>query len=201
MAAYIYELKDSLYINLTNRCNNTCAFCIKFKNRLFEGVHELWLDREPSAEEVIEQIGDPSKYKQIVFCGYGEPLMRLEALKKIASHLKEKGAYVRIDTDGQANLFYGRNILQELKGLVDEINISLNAPDKKTYDKLCRSVYGEKAHQHILDFASAAKEIVPKVVLTAVGLPGVDTDKCRSIAESIGVDFKARPYYEENYKT
>ena len=138
MPHYTYELGDSLYINLTNRCNNTCAFCIKFKNRLFEGLHELWLDREPEAEEVIEKIGDHSKYKHIVFCGYGEPLIRLETLKKIAAFLKEKGCYIRIDTDGLANLFHGRDVLPELKGLIDKINISLNAPDEKTYVKLCR---------------------------------------------------------------
>jgi len=200
MGAYVYELNGSLYINLTNRCNNSCTFCIKFKNRMFEGLHELWLDREPSPEEVISSAGDASKYRHVVFCGYGEPLIRLEALKKVASFLKEKGAYVRIDTDGQANLFHGRNILPELKGLVDEINISLNAQDEKTYQKLCKSVYKEKAFKGILDFAKAAKEVIPKVILTAVELPGVDIEKCRGIAECIGADFKARPYYEENYR-
>ncbi|MCX5749573.1 MAG: TatD family nuclease-associated radical SAM protein [Candidatus Saganbacteria bacterium] len=199
MADYIYELKDSLYINLTNRCNNRCSFCIKYKNRIFEGKHNLWLDREPDAEEVTGLINDPSKYRQIVFCGYGEPLIRLETLKKIAAGLKEKGSFIRVDTDGQANLFYGRNITADLNGLVDEMDISLNAHDKKTYDKLCRSVYGEKAYKAILDFARLAKETIPKVVLTAVDLPGIDIEKCKNISDEIGVEFKIRPYYEESY--
>lgn len=199
MPHYTYELKDSLYINLTNRCNNRCAFCIKYKNPVFEGKYELWLDREPAAEEILSQIEDPSKFSHIVFCGYGEPLIRLETLKKIASKLKEKGAYIRIDTDGQANLFYGKNILPELKGLIDEINISLNAQDKDAYIKLCKPVFGERSFKAIIDFAAKAKEVVPRAVLTAVQLPGIDLEKCAKIAGDIGVEFRARPYYEESY--
>ena len=202
MSTFTYELNGSLYLNLTNRCSNSCTFCIKYKNRSFEGRHDLWLTHEPSAEEVIKEIGDPKKYTQIVFCGYGEPLIRLETVKRIAAFLKENGAYVRIDTDGQANLFHGRDIIPELSGLIDELNISLNAQDAQTYEILCRSVWGKKGYKAILDFAKKAKEsspAIPKVVLSVVDLPSVDKEKCAQIAESIGVELRVRPYYEETY--
>jgi TatD DNase family protein len=200
MSVYSYQLNDSLYLNITNRCNNSCTFCIKFRSRLFEDVHELWMDREPSAEDVLKDISDPSKYRHIVFCGYGEPLIRLALVKDLSKALKDRGASIRIDTDGQASMFHGRNILPELAGLVDEMYISLNAHDAETYQKLCRSVFGQRAFDAVKRFAEEAKEHIPKVVLTAVDLPGSDMNKCRLIAESLGVEFKIRPYYEKNYK-
>lgn len=201
MSVYSYVLNDCLYLNITNRCNNACTFCIKFKSRHFEDKHELWLGKEPSAQEVLKSIEeDIAKHRQIVFCGYGEPLIRLETVKEIARTLKEKGAVIRIDTDGQANLFHGRNILPELAGLADEIYISLNAHDSATYQKLCRPVFGEKAFDAVKNFAEEANNIVPSVVLTAVELPSVDMEKCRAIAEKIGIGFKLRPYYEKNYQ-
>ena len=200
MSTYTYELGDSLYINLTNRCNNSCTFCIKFRNRNFENKFNLWLDKEPTAKEVLDQIPDPLKYKQIVFCGYGEPLIRFSVLKEVAKALKEKGSIIRIDTDGQANLFHGRNILPELQWIVDEMNISLNAQDKDTYNRLCRPVFADKAYEELKDFAKTAKEYIPKVTLSVVGLPGVDSDNCKIISDTIGVEFRLRPYYEESYK-
>ncbi len=199
MNTYTYELGDNLYINLTNRCNNQCTFCIKFKKRNFEDKFDLWLTKEPTAAQVLEEIPDPLKYKQIVFCGYGESLIRVDTLVSIAKHLKQKGSTIRIDTDGQANLFHGKNILPMLNGLVDEINISLNAQDSELYQKLCLPVYKDKAYQAILGFARLAKDYIPKVILTAVALPSVDSNACKNIAQEIGVEFKARQYYESSY--
>ena len=127
----VYPIRQSLYLNLTNRCSNRCAFCAKNASYFVKG-HDLALEREPSAEELVQAVGDPQKYQEIVFCGFGEPLLRLETVKTVAAALKKKGARVRIDTDGQANLVYGRNILPELKGLVDAVSVSLNAenPEK-----------------------------------------------------------------------
>ncbi len=200
MNAYHYELKDNLYLNITNRCNNSCVFCIKFKSRLFEDKHRLWLDKEPSAGDILKEVGDPKKYRHIVFCGYGEPLIRLGLVKEIAKALKEKGAVIRIDTDGQANLFHGRNILPELAGLVDEIYISLNAHDAAAYEKLCRPVSGKRAFEAVKKFAEEAKKHIPVVVLTVVDLPSIEKDKCREIADKIGIEFKIRPYYEKSYQ-
>ncbi len=191
-----YPIRQSLYLNLTNRCSNRCTFCAKNKSFMVKG-HDLQLEREPDAEELIAAVGDPKKYQEIVFCGFGEPLLRLETVKKVAAELKKRGARIRIDTDGQANLVYGRNILPELRGLVDAISISLNAENAAKYYQLCRSPFGEEGYKGILEFIRQAKEVVPEVIATVIDMPGVDVQACRRIAEEkLGVKFKVRTYDE-----
>ncbi len=190
----VYPIRHSLYLNLTNRCSNRCTFCAKNASYIVKG-HDLALDREPSAEELVEAVGDPRKYQEIVFCGFGEPLLRLDTVKSVARALKEKGARIRIDTDGQANLVYGRNILPELQGLVDAVSVSLNAETPEKYQRLCRSPFGEKGFPGVLEFIREAKKVIPEVVATIVEMPGVDVEACRKLAEEeLGVVFKRRAY-------
>jgi TatD family-associated radical SAM protein len=201
MATIAYPIGDSLYLNLTNRCTNECPFCIRNLNRQFEQKYDLWLDREPTAEELIAAIGDPAKHKQIVFCGYGEPLVRLDAVKAVATQLATRNPkpVTRIDTNGTANLFWGRNILPELKGLIDSISISLNAQDAATYNKLCRPQLGPESYDAVVDFIKEAKQYIPQVEASVVDLPTVDKEACKKIAAKLGVSFRVRPYYKENY--
>ena len=192
----VYPIRNSLYLNLTNRCSNLCTFCAKKASYVVKG-HDLELSREPSAEELVQAVGDPQRYQEIVFCGFGEPLLRLETVKTVAAELKKKGARVRIDTDGQANLVYGRNILPELKGFVDAVSVSLNAESPEKYQRLCRSPFGEESFHGILDFIREAKKVIPEVVATIVAMPGVDVEACRRLAEEeLGVKFKRRAYDE-----
>ncbi len=192
----VYPIRNSLYLNLTNRCSNLCTFCAKKASYVVKG-HDLELSREPSAEELVQAVGDPQRYQEIVFCGFGEPLLRLETVKTVAAELKKKGARVRIDTDGQANLVYGRNILPELQGLVDAVSVSLNAESPEKYQRLCRSPFGEESFHGILDFIREAKKVIPEVVATIVEMPGVDVEACRRLAEEeLGVKFKRRAYDE-----
>ncbi|ODA43306.1 putative deoxyribonuclease YcfH [Thermodesulfovibrio sp. N1] len=109
-----YKIRDTLYLNVTNRCTNICKFCVRFHTDYVKG-HNLRLEREPSAEELIEAVGDPKKYKEIVFCGYGEPFLRLDIIKKVAKWIKDKGGKVRINTNGHGNLIHERKILPELE--------------------------------------------------------------------------------------
>jgi TatD DNase family protein len=191
-----YPIRRSLYLNITNRCSNRCSFCAKNASYVVKG-HDLELAREPSAEELLQAVGDPKRYQEIVFCGFGEPLLRLDTVKAVAAELKKKGARVRIDTDGQANLVYGRNILPELQGLVDAVSVSLNAENAVHYHRLCRSPFGEAAFQGILDFIGEARKVIPEVVATVVEMPGVDVEACRRLAEDkLGVKFKRRAYDE-----
>jgi TatD DNase family protein len=192
----VYPIRNSLYLNITNRCSNRCTFCAKNVSYIVKG-HDLELAREPSAEELIQAVGDPKRYQEIVFCGFGEPLLRLDIVKAVAAELKKKGARVRIDTDGQANLVYGRNILPELKGLVDAVSVSLNAENAAKYHPLCRSPFGEEGFQGILDFIREAKKVIPEVCATIVEMPGVDVEACRRLIEDeLGVKFKRRAYDE-----
>lgn len=189
-----YSIRDSLYLNITNRCTLSCTFCAKFKSFEVKG-HNLRLEREPTVEEIIHAIGDPLKYKEIVFCGFGEPLLRLDVVKEVSRILKEKGAKIRIDTDGLANLVHGRNIVPELRGIVDCVSVSINAHDPETYAIICPSPYGEKAFFAVKEFILEAKKHIGDVVATCVGLPGLDVESCRKVVEEeLGVKFRLRKY-------
>jgi len=189
-----YRIRGSLYLNITNRCTNACTFCRKRSDYHVKG-HLLELPGEPTVAEVLAEAGDPARYDEIVFCGFGEPLLRLDAVKEIAAVLKRRGARVRINTDGLANLVHGRNILPELAGLVDAFSVSLNAPDARTYARICPNRYGEASFAALLDFLREAPKHVPAVSATAVALPGLDAGAVRRLAGSIpGVSFRLRPY-------
>jgi TatD DNase family protein len=190
-----YKIRNSLYLNITNRCSNRCSFCAKFDDFTVKG-HNLLLDGEPSFEEIINAIGQPGKIDEVVFCGYGEPLIRLELVKMVAAELKGRGYTIRINTDGQANLVHGRNILPELIGLVDSISVSLNAPDAESYGQICNTPFGAAGFEAVCCFIQEAQRHIPLVVASAVTIPGIDIAACRRLAESLGADFRAREYAE-----
>ncbi len=185
-----YQIRDSLYLNITNRCTNKCSFCVKFNSDFVKG-HRLRLSHEPSAEELKKEIGDPSQFREIVFCGYGEPLQRLDVVKQIAQWVKEQGGHVRINTNGHANLIHKRNIIPELKGLVDSVSISLDAQDAETYNRICKPLFPQ-AYEEVLRFTRSVKDAVPDVQMTVVNLPEVDLKKCEEIAKELGVRFRVR---------
>ncbi|MBN1140365.1 MAG: YchF/TatD family DNA exonuclease [Deltaproteobacteria bacterium] len=194
-AAIAYTIRDALYLNITNRCSNACVFCAKFQDYTVKG-HYLKLDHEPSAAEVKAAIGDPRRFAEVVFCGYGEPLLRLELVKEIGAWLKGKGGRVRVNTDGQANLVHGRDILPELEGLIDAVSVSLNAHDAATYLKITRSPFGPRAFEAVQDFIREAKRRIPSVTASVVTYPGVDIEAARRLVEELGVQFRVRHYQE-----
>jgi TatD DNase family protein len=188
----VYKIRDNLYLNITNQCTNECSFCIRFHSDYVKG-HNLRLSEEPTEEELKDAIGDPSQYREVVFCGYGEPLLRIDLVKSVAAWIKQNNGRVRINTNGHGNLIHGRNILPELKGIVDSISISLDAHDEETYNRLCRPAF-KNAFSGVLDFIREAKKYIPQVQVTVVTLEGVDVEKCRKIAEDLGVGFKVREF-------
>jgi TatD DNase family protein len=189
-----YVLGESLYINLTNRCNADCEFCDRKGDAMIKG-YNLKITREPEAEEVIAQIGDPARYRDIVFCGYGEPTIRLDVLKKIAAWIKEHNGTVRLNTDGHGSIINKRNIAPELQGLVDVVSISLNSIDPVQYGTLM-NLDGPTYHAAMIEFAREAKRFVPEVVMTVVGIPDVDLEKTKKfVEEEIGVRYRVRPYF------
>ncbi len=192
-----YKIRNSLYINLTNKCINVCVFCGKRNDFIVKG-HSLHLNTEPDVEDVLKEISKYSNFDEIVFCGYGEPLLRFDALKAIAKTIKEKlQIKIRINTSGLANLYYKRNILPELTNLIDTISVSLNAHDAKTYEQICPSRYKEKSFEAVCDFIKIAKDFIPEVIATAVDLPSIDINKTEKLAtEILKVKFRKRIYNE-----
>ncbi len=195
-AKIAYPIRNSLYLNITNRCTNFCTFCAKGSSYTVKG-HYLRLASEPGFEEVINALdSNPSDYDEVVFCGFGEPLIRLELVKKVGLYLKKKGSRIRVDTDGLANLVHGRNVLAELKFL-DCISVSLNAPDSETYQRIITTPFKDAAYPAILSFIKEARNHIPRVVATVVSVPGIDVRACRRVAEDeLGVEFRVREYNE-----
>ena len=190
-----YKIRNSLYLNITNRCSNRCTFCPKFDELTVKG-HELKLSHEPDPAEVMAAVDGARDFDEVVFCGYGEPLIRLDLVLQVAGQLRIRGLKVRINTDGQANLVHGRNILPELAGLVDVVSVSLNAADPETYARLCNTPFGNEGFTGVCDFLREATKHIPQVVASAVALPGLDLEPVRALAQQLGVEFRAREYAE-----
>jgi TatD DNase family protein len=189
----VYPIRDSLYLNITNRCSNACVFCVRNYTDFVKG-HNLRLNHEPSFEEVMKPLNHLEKYREVVFCGYGEPTIRLDLLKDVARYLKSKNVNVRLNTNGQGNLIHRRNIVPELVGLIDVISISLNVDESKRYDRLCKSEFGQNIFGKVIDFAKECKRLLPRTVLTVLDMPEVDLKKCEKIAKELGVELRVRHY-------
>lgn len=192
--SYTYRIGNSLYINVTNRCNADCVFCDRKGNAVIKGYSlRMKKSEEPPAEVYIKEMGDPSQFDEIVFCGYGEPTIRWDVVKEVARYVKEHNGKTRMNTDGHGNFINKRDITPELKGLIDTVSISLNAVDPQQYSKLMQVDPG--LHEEMLDFARKAKQYTD-VVMTVVGLSEIDTEEARKFVEdNVGVGFRTRPYF------
>lgn len=192
MDTYVYRYNDALYINLTNQCTNNCTFCIRNSH---DGVggYDLRLHSEPEAFEIIQELEKAGVIKKAVFCGLGEPTMRLDVLLRVAAYLKAKGVHVRLNTNGQGSVYAGTDIAPLLRGFVDTVSVSLNASNAADYQRDCQSDYGEEAFVHVLTFAKSCLAQGIKTVLTVVDVIGEEEiEKCRRIAEEAGAAFRVR---------
>lgn len=187
-----YVIGDSLYLNITDRCTLACEFCPKTQG--IKQVHDfdLTLDHRPGVDEILTTIEEPARYAQVVFCGYGEPTLRLKVLIQLATAIKAAGGRVRVNTDGLANLVHKRNVLPELASCVDALSISLNAQNEAIYDRHCVPAL-PGSYQAMLDFLAQAPRYIDDVTATAIdGLPGVDIEACEALARERGVAFRRR---------
>jgi TatD DNase family protein len=192
MGEIAYRIRDSLYLNVTNRCTNKCGFCVRFRTSYVKG-HNLRLEKEPTALQLIKAIQDPRVYKEVVFCGIGEPTLRLDVIKKVSKWIKENGGQVRINSNGHGNLIHGRNIVPELKGLVDRFSISLDAENERKYNAVCRPTL-ENAFNGMIEFVKEAKKIAKEVKLTVVDIPQINVDACKALANDLGVELRVRKF-------
>lgn len=193
-----YEYHSNLYVNLTNCCPNRCEFCLRTHSAGSIYADDLWLEREPSKEEILEDIKkrDLSQYRQLVFCGYGEPTCRLDDILWLCDEVKKFSPIdIRLNTNGLSDLIHGRHTAPDLDGRLDVVSVSLNACSAEKYDELCHSDFGLEAFPAILRFTGEAGLYVPKVYMTVVDtMPQADIEECRRICEGLGAIFRVRQY-------
>ena len=202
MMTITYEGRNSIYVNMTNRCPCACVFCLRHNKDHVFNADSLWLEREPTVEEICASIDswDLEKYDEIVFCGYGEPTERLQDLLQVASYVKSKGkTKIRINTNGLSDLINGEKTAHKLKGLIDTVSVSLNATNKDDYFKVVRPKFGIDSYDAMLSFAKDCTKHVSEVVMTVVDIvtSKEQQEQSRKICESIGATLRIRPY-EEN---
>ena len=194
-----YTVGDGLYVNVTNRCSNRCEFCIRNNGDGAYGSDSLWLEREPTADEIAEAVisSNPSLYSEVVFCGYGEPSYRLDAIRMAVQAVKEKypETKFRINTNGHSDLIHGRDTAQEYQGVFDSVSVSLNTPSSERYESLCHPVFSD-SYSALISFTERVSRYVPSVALSVVRqtLTEEELAECYSISEHIGVPLKVREY-------
>lgn len=196
-----YELGSSLYVNLTNRCSNFCTFCVRNNRDDVNGKDVLWLEREPTKEEILADIKkhDLSKYKELCFCGFGEPAYRIDDIVWVAREVKkESDIPIRLNTNGQANLIHGRDVTPEFQGAIDIVSVSLNAPTAEEYDQICHSKFGLEAYAGLIDFAKKCKPYVKTVKFSVVDVIGEEKVKaCQKVADEAGIPLRVRAYIKD----
>ena len=198
-----YEFGDGLYVNLTNRCDCACVFCIRKSDSEAIFHHDLWLPQEPKAQDVLDSIleHDLSNYAELVFCGFGEPSYRTDDILWICDQLRAQCAAlppIRLNTNGHGSMLLGRNLAPEFTGRIDCISVSLNGATPEEYCENTRPQAGEAAFYAMLDFVRECSKTVPEVVLTVVDFEKTqeDLDPCRKLASDLGAILRIRAYSE-----
>ena len=199
---YAYVLDGNLYINLTNKCSNGCDFCVRNERASYYGNY-LWLRHgEPTPEKVIAAVngmGDLSRFKEAVFCGFGEPTYRVEEMTALCDYFHSKGLSTRLNTNGQGNLINKRDIVTELKNKIDLVNVSLNASCAEKYQKICRSQFGESGFEAMIEFAKLCKKNGVNCRFSIVDCIGEEeVEACKRLAESARIPLYIRSYITDS---
>ena len=202
MQTISYEYEGSLYVNLTNRCNCACVFCLRHNgNKGSIYADDLWLEHEPTRQEALEDLlkRDLANYPEIVFCGFGEPTYRIDDILWLVDEMKKSVPNlppIRINTNGHANLIHGRDVTPELAGRIDVLSISLNGSTCEEYVKVTRPQAGDAAWDAMLDFTRKAAKVVPQVKMTIVNKDKSpeEIEACRAMCEELGAILRVREY-------
>ena len=190
--------KKNIYVNLTNRCPCACTFCLRHTKEMLES-NNLWLKTEPTLDEIIAEFEkfDLSQCNEIIFCGFGEPTERIDTLIEVAKYVKNKypNMPIRINTNGLGDLINKKPIAPLLKGLIDTVSISLNAPTAEEFYEITRNKFGIDSYEAMKKFAIDAKAYVPKVVLTVVDCIGDEKiAACQKVCDEINIPLRVRPF-------
>lgn len=195
----LYEVHNGLYVNMTNKCPCACTFCLRREKNSAGFYGDLWLEREPDVDEVKAEFlkRDLSVYEEIVFCGFGEPTERLYDILEICTFLKGiTDLPIRINTNGMADMIWGKSTAKDFEGKIDVVSISLNTPDKERYYELTKNKFGIGAFDAMLKFAGEVKNYVGKVVLSTVEttITADEEKQCAKICDDLGVTYRIRPF-------
>lgn len=198
MMTIFYVVGNKAYLNITNRCPCSCTFCIRNNGEGAYGSDSLWLDREPTYDEIVDSIKkhNLNDYKEIIFCGYGEPLERLDMVMKVSEYIKSFADIpVRINTNGLSDLINNKPTAMLLSGKIDTMSISLNASCSEEYQKVSRPEYGDKAFNAILAFAEDCKKCIPRVIFSVVDvISKEEIEKCQKLSQQMGIQLRVRKY-------
>ena len=190
--------KKNIYVNLTNNCPCSCTFCLRNTKEMAKS-NSLWLDKEPTVQEIIEDFDkyDLRNFNEIIFCGFGEPLTRLDDVLEVAKYIKDRSSNtpIRVNTNGLADLVHKKGTAPFFKGLIDTVSISLNASNAEEYLRLTRNKFGIESYEAMLKFAVSCRKYVPNVVMTVVDCIGQEEiDACQGVCDTIGVPLRVRPF-------
>ncbi|MBQ8229708.1 MAG: radical SAM protein [Clostridia bacterium] len=199
---YLYTLDGNLYVNLTNKCSNGCDFCVRNERTSYYGNY-LWLRHgDPTAEKVISAangMGDLTRFKEAVFCGFGEPTYKVAEMVALCDYFHEKGLKTRLNTNGQGNLINKRDIVPDLKGKIDFVNISLNASCVEKYQPICRSQFGEAGFAGLIEFAKLCRKNGVPCRFSIVDCIGEEeVEACKRLAQSVNIPLYIRDYITDS---
>lgn len=194
----LYTIEDNLYINITNACPCKCTFCIRDEGDEVANSGSLWMDHDPSIEEIKYAFKNYSldEYKEVVFCGYGEPLVRVNEVVEVAKFIKSiSNIKIRVNTNGLGDLVHKKDISYMLEDVIDSVSISLNAPDKVSYNEVTRPVFGEESFDAMLKFATNCKKYVKEVKFSVVDtISNEQIEASKDIANRLGIELRVRHY-------
>ena len=196
-----YVVGDNLYLNLTNKCPCACTFCIRNHADGAYGSDPLWLEHEPDMDEIMADLRkrDLRKYREVVFCGYGEPTERLDVLLETAAYLRsrEHCPRLRLNTNGLGDLIHGRSIAKELCYALDCISISLNAPTEEEYMKVTRPKFAnafEGLKKFTKDCVKANRAEIIMSVVDVITPEQIEASK--TLAAKLGAKLRVRTFDE-----
>ena len=194
---------ETVYINLTNACTNSCVFCLREQKDDVCGA-QMWHDGNYTLEDVIEQFNcyNPTP-KNVVFCGYGEPFLKKDMMKAFAQYLRKNypEIKIRVNTNGHANAVYKMNVAEEFKGLLDEASVSLNSDNSEQYNEICQPKI-ENAFDAVKDFLKCCQEAGIKTyasIVTGFDERKINIENCEKIANELGAEFRNREFITNGY--
>ena len=194
----VYSYKDNVYLNITNKCPCACTFCIRSQKDAIGSANSLWLEHNPTFEEVKTALDNYNldNCKEIIFFGYGEPTNSYEVLIETAKYIRENYKIkTRINTNGLGNLINNKNIAEELCQNIDAVSISLNCSNKEDYFNVVRPKFGIESFDAMLDFARDCKKYTDNVMLSVVDVIGEEEiEKCKKIADSLNIPLRVRVF-------